>query len=65
MMVRNALFLPQAPEADGCHGNQCHKVLSLTVPDLPAEFGRDRSTNGGGDSKRTNGQTDGQIQIIV
>ena len=65
MMVRNAFFPPQTCETDGCHGNQCHKVLSLTIPDLHAEFGRDRSTNPGVDSKRTNGQTEGQIQIIV
>ncbi len=60
MMVRNALFPPNTPERDGCHGNRYLKVLSLTIPDLHAEFRRDRSTNAGVDSKRTNGQTDKQ-----
>ncbi len=40
-------------------------MVCWTIPDLPAEFGRNRSTNHGVDDKQTNGQTEGQIQIIV
>ncbi len=47
----------------GCHGNQCPQVLSLSVPDIPAKFGHNRSINTGGDVERTNGQTDGKSKL--
>ena len=33
----------------GFHGNQCPKLDSVPVPDVPAKFGADRSVNGEGD----------------
>ena len=65
MMVTDALFPPKNHEAIGCHGNQCLKVLSWTIPDLPAEFGGDLSTNDGVDSKRTNGRTNPNYSMMM
>ncbi len=64
-MVRNTIFWPLHHEANGCHGNRCHKVLSLTIPDPPAEFGHDRSINDGVDSKRTNGRTNPNYSMMI
>ncbi len=58
-------FQPPTHEPDGCHGNRWPYILSWPIPDLPAEFGRDRSRNGGGVAERTNGRTNLNYSMII
>ncbi len=53
------------PMQNCVHGNQYQKLLSWTAPDLLVEFGCNWSANHGVDDNQTNGQTEGQIHIIV
>ncbi len=63
-MIRNALFRLLTHESNGCYGNQYDKLLSWPAPDLSAKFGRNRLTNPGVDSKRTNRRTNPNYSMI-
>ncbi len=58
-------FQPPTHEPDGCHGNRWSYILSWPISDLPAEFGRDRSRNGGGVVERTNRRTNPNYSMII